>query len=780
MHSASNNRSVHKLNPPRTGLRPVLAALLALLSVVLAVAFWQLQQSRERDNQAALTRSHSEALKQTIAADLRLAAGLLDALPEPDGKSTAEILADTARRFSRGLRALPIVALAHVDQRSAGHPVVTRIPIGDGLDGSGANHQALDTLSLMAARDAGPEAVGSSTLTAVGQSHLLVLSRNGPQGSKQLILDADRWSTQLIAPHLGWLSLALENNRSGVQFEEAGFSVGWHARIDPAPADERANPSGWLASVCMLIFGFLGAALLMREQHTTTEPAHDTEPAHSFSESEVRMQRALQLSQEGIWEFDLRTRSLTLSGRTLELLGLDRSIAPATRSALQRLSREWRREFIATALRARYTDSDTSIRFCVDDVRSGPRWLDARIRCTRDKAGRPQLLSGTLADVTAAVNEVQAHEQMRAMVLRVLDALPVAIALKSADQKIALLNEGYASRMIEPLAELMASKTSEALVLQQQLDEMDQAAVVTQLPQETCLWLKAGDSEPRYVRLTRTACDGLNGEPLILSTFEDLTSMLRRSQEHERRSHDLQNIFDALPHPLFVKDAHHRYVMSNRAHANSLGLPVTSVLGRRSGDFVDESLAMSIERSEEQHFARGTREPMENEYTMSQADGQEHAVIIRKALCTLEGGQQVIVGVVTDVSALRRGEHNLRQHRDQLSALVNEQSQEITLARESAARAMDTRASFYARLSHELRSPIHAILSYARLGESHIENLDRNRLRDCLRSICRSAEAQMQQLNALLDNQAGPRMEDNTAKSSSEGNKTEVSNREPS
>ena len=96
-------------------------------------------------------------------------------------------------------------------------------------------------------------------------------------------------------------------------------------------------------------------------------------------------------------------------------------------------------------------------------------------------------------------------------------------------------------------------------------------------------------------------------------------------------------------------------------------------------------------------------------------------------------------------------EKELRRHQEELEDLVAEKTADLQSAKEAAEKANRAKSSFLENISHELRTPMHAILSFSRMGTKKFDDLPPEKLKEFYLNINQSAERLMVLLNDLLD-----------------------------
>ena len=158
-------------------------------------------------------------------------------------------------------------------------------------------------------------------------------------------------------------------------------------------------------------------------------------------------------------------------------------------------------------------------------------------------------------------------------------------------------------------------------------------------------------------------------------------------------------MIDALPDPVYVKDADSRFVRLNRATAGLLGLSdPAEALGKTDGDFYPASLARRFRADERQVLTTG--EPLLNRLDpqAEEEDGGRWVLTSKVPFRDADGAVTGLIGVGRDVTE----QHRLDQERATALAAQREyagQLEELAVLR----------ADFGRMVAHELGSPIAAI-----------------------------------------------------------------------
>lgn len=144
-----------------------------------------------------------------------------------------------------------------------------------------------------------------------------------------------------------------------------------------------------------------------------------------------------------------------------------------------------------------------------------------------------------------------------------------------------------------------------------------------------------------------------------------------------RSTLQLQNVFDGIPDPIFVKDRQHRWVAFNDAFCKLLGRTRDELFGRSDPDFFPPEQVEVFWRMDDELFQSGR--PNDNEEFIIDAAGKPHLIWTRKFPMRNESGELfALCGIISDLAdtviqdRLDRAERAIREHHDQ-SLLIEAQ-----------------------------------------------------------------------------------------------------------
>lgn len=103
------------------------------------------------------------------------------------------------------------------------------------------------------------------------------------------------------------------------------------------------------------------------------------------------------------------------------------------------------------------------------------------------------------------------------------------------------------------------------------------------------------------------------------------------------------------------------------------------------------------------------------------------------------------------LSALEERDRQLREHNENLEALVASRTQELVEARDQAVLASRHKSEFLANMSHELRTPLNAIIGYSEMVIEEMEMVGNEAVVDDLRRVHNAANHLLALINTILD-----------------------------
>ncbi len=239
---------------------------------------------------------------------------------------------------------------------------------------------------------------------------------------------------------------------------------------------------------------------------------------------------------------------------------------------------------------------------------------------------------------------------------------------------------------------------------------------------------------PHGAREVRAAAQAFNGMAERMQKL--LAELADNRQELREQLHLTEEIFEALPHPVFYRDNDGKYLGVNEAWEAFFGEPRENVIGRTDRDLYRHAPAQA-----DLHAAMDAKLPhmpgaqQSYEAAVQTRHGRQYQARFAQGLLTAEDGRvRGTIGVITDLSGLKRAEQD---------------AYNAQLERAAAEEASRAKSLFLANMSHEIRTPLTAIIGFSEalldVSQSMSERIE------AVRTINRAGKHLLGIVNDILD-----------------------------
>ena len=154
----------------------------------------------------------------------------------------------------------------------------------------------------------------------------------------------------------------------------------------------------------------------------------------------------------------------------------------------------------------------------------------------------------------------------------------------------------------------------------------------------------------------------------IIGTASDITENKQAEAKLKASQNFLERVINSVADPIFVKDHQHRWQIVNNAFCQLLGYSQKELIGKTDYDIFSKVEADIFWKYDNFVFETGMEH--ENEETLTDSSGKIHVLSTKKIASTDAYGNQVLVGVIREITAQKQTELTLRQTAERERALA--------------------------------------------------------------------------------------------------------------
>jgi hypothetical protein len=495
--------------------------------------------------------------------------------------------------------------------------------------------------------------------------------------------------------------VTIEGHLAGVVcFEHVGQKRNWEV-------DEE--------SFAVTIASFVGQTILSSRRK---------ESEKALAKSEERFRYVLEATNDGVWDWDLKTNRTFYSDNYYTMLGYKPSEFGSTYQSWIDLMHPNDREFtqilINKYLKEERPDFNAEFRLKAKD--GSWRWIHARGKVVEyDNARKPHRVVGTHIDITERKQMEDELRDSANFLQTVLDTIPVRLFWKDTKLRYLGCNTQFAKDMGYNKPSNIIGKTDDELAQTEQNNQFrsdDLAIIKTGIPIITPEeLLVAPDGSVRWVRSSKVPLRNSKGKTIgVLGVYDDITETVKARDGIELERVYFEQLFESSPEGIVLLDTNDCIVRCNKEFLRMfqfnedeiIGKPINSLIV--PDDLKDEGLKYT------NTVADG--DSLQAETIRKRKDGKLMNVSILGRPIYFQGGKIAVYGIYRDITDRKRVEEELVQKTNEIEAQNEEYriiNEELYLAKQKAEESDKLKSAFLANMSHEVRTPMNGILGFSQL-----------------------------------------------------------------
>lgn len=218
----------------------------------------------------------------------------------------------------------------------------------------------------------------------------------------------------------------------------------------------------------------------------------------------------------------------------------------------------------------------------------------------------------------------------------------------------------------------------------------------------------------------------------------------------EKSRREFLTILDSVPGMIWYRDGSGKILRTNKAAADSVGVEVRELVGKNYYDLFPEDAARSRQQDNE---VIATGRPLQGLLREVKTSGRSIRWLMEDRFPMQDNGGRVVgvMAFVRDVTKEKLTEERLtlsRQEVERSNEQLRQAANSASQRAEEALRSNQTKSEMLANSSHDLRTPMNAIVGFAELLADSDLNAEQ---REYVQTIHKAASGLLSLINDILD-----------------------------
>jgi PAS domain S-box-containing protein len=174
-----------------------------------------------------------------------------------------------------------------------------------------------------------------------------------------------------------------------------------------------------------------------------------------------------------------------------------------------------------------------------------------------------------------------------------------------------------------------------------------------------------------WLRTSKIPLRDRRGEIIgVFGSYEDISDRKQAQQQIKITKDFLENIINSASDPILVKNAEHRFAFVNNAFCKFIGHSKEELIGKSDYDFFPpKEVKVFLEKDE---LVMATEIENINEEYLTDGEGNVSILSTKKSCFKDSQGNKFLVGIIRDITEIKKTEEDLRQYQIDLQKLNQE------------------------------------------------------------------------------------------------------------